>query len=127
MPPRQFQAHKLIVKTAKEMARELYACVMTDNDVYAYWKSQCEELTPKIAEGLFVQLIYPKLVEAARHTLVQMLTQPMLSHLHEDIYDALTKDYILRAGRMAQQAPRTLLEVSQDGEVTARRSPVKPH
>ena len=127
MAPRQFQAHKLVVKVAREMAHELYDCVMQDNELYKYWKSQCEDLTPKIAESLFVQLMYPKLIEEARATLARCLANPMLTHLHEDIYDALTKDYILRAQRMAGQAPRTLLDVNKHGEVTARRSPVKPH
>lgn len=127
MAQKQFQAHKLVVATAKSMAHELYDCVMEDNELYSYWKSQCEELTPKIAEKLFVQLIYPKLIEAARATLAKMLAQPMLSHLHEDIYDALVKDYILRAGREAQRTPRALLEINEHGEVTARRSPAKLH
>ena len=118
MAPKQFQAHKLIVKTAQAMAHELYDCVMQDNELYAYWKSECEELTPKIAEKLFVKLMYPKLIEAARTTLARMLANPMLTHLHEDIYDALTKDYILRHGRLAGGAPRALLEVSKHGEVT---------
>ena len=127
MAPKQFQAHKLVVKVAREMAHELYDCVMQDDELYASWKSQCEELTPKISERLFVQLMYPKLIEAARTTLAKMLANPMLTHLHEDIYDALTKDYILRAQRMAQDAPRAFLEVSKHGEVTTRPSLVKPH
>jgi hypothetical protein len=124
---KQFQAHRLVVSTAKAMAHELYDAVMQDNELYAYWKSQCEELTPQIAERLFVKLLYPKLIEAARATLVKMLTQPTLAHLHEDIYDALTKDYVLRAGRMAQERPRALLEINAHGEVTRKPSPVKPH
>ena len=63
---KQFQAHKLIVATARSMAHELYDCVMQDDELYASWKAQCEDLTPKISEKLFVELMYPKLIEAAR-------------------------------------------------------------
>ena len=131
MPARRpFQAHKLLVKTAQDMAHELYDCVMQDDSLYAYWKSQCDELTPKIAEKLFVQLMYPKLIEAARTTLAGMLANPMLTHLHEDIYDALVKDNALRPGRMAamrEEAARQLLTINDHGEVLATPSPVKLH
>lgn len=124
---RKFLAHKLVVETAKGLAHEAYAELMSaNNELYADWKSQCEDLTPEAAELLFVELLYPKLIKAARHTLAKMLANPMLTHLHEDIYDALQKDYLLSAGRAnsARQGERKLIEVNDHGEVTAKRSPL---
>ena len=124
MAPRKFAAHKLVVATARSLAHEAYADLMGgSNELYADWKSQCEDLTPARAEALFVELMYPKLIEAARHTLAKMLAEPTLAHLHEDIYDALQKDYILRHGRTRDDS-RKLVEVAKDGSVSTRKSPL---
>jgi hypothetical protein len=110
-------AHFLIVKTAQDMAHELYSDIMSgDNALYADWKRQCEDLTPELAEEMFVQMMYPKLLEPARATLATMLGQAHYAHLHEAIYDALTKDYALRHGRRADRR-RARLEI-EDGQVT---------
>lgn len=127
MAPRQFMAHKLVVKTAREMAHELYDCLMRmDNTLYAHWKSQCAELTPRKAEELFVELMYPKLIEPARATLGRMLGDPTQKAHHETLYEALCKDYLFVQGRRAA-AQRELLTVNEHGEVTSAASPLKPH
>lgn len=124
---KQFMAHKLVVKTAREMAHELYDCLMRmDNQLYAYWKSQCEELTPRKAELAFVELMYPKLIEPARATLGRMLGDPTQKAHHETLYEALCKDYLFVQGRRDAQV-RALLTVNDHGEVSATPSPVKPH
>jgi len=124
MAPRTFHAHRQVVHTAKQMAHELYAELMAgDNSLYADWKAQCEDLTPEKAEELFVQLLYPKLIEPARATLARLLANPTLTHLHEGIYTALQEDYLLKAGRTADGA-RRVLDVAGDGTVRQRKSPL---
>lgn len=122
--PKVFHAHELVVKTAKDLARELYAEVMSqNNELYADWKSACEDLTPAKAEEMFVQMMYPKMIEPARATLGHMLGNPALAHLHETLYDALQKDYLLRAGRNVPQGTkfRPLFDFDQkSGELTRR-------
>ena len=121
---RVFHAHELVVRTAKDMAHELYDQVMSgDNTLYAGWREQCEELTPKKAEELFVQMMYPKLIEQARAVLGQMLGNSTYAHLHETLYDALQKDYLLRAGRHVPRGARfrPLFDFDQrTGELTER-------
>lgn len=124
--PRKFMAHKQVVDTAKAMALEVWESEMGgNNELYAHWKSQCAEqgLTLEQGRELFVELLYPKLIEPARATLARMLANPTLSHLHEAIYDALQKDYLFRDGR--QGRGREMLEVSKDGEVRTRKSPLQ--
>lgn len=118
-----FHAHELIVKIAKDMAHELYDQVMGEsNELYAGWKAQCTELTPAKAEELFVNLMYPKLIEPARVLAGQMLGNPAYAHLHEALYDALGKDYLLRAGRTTRGMKfRPLFDFDQrSGELTRR-------
>lgn len=112
---RKIYAHTQIVHTAMELARAEYSNMMArDNALYADWKKTCPELTPEKAEELFVELRYPKLLEAARATMAGILNDPTKIHLHESIYDALCKDYILRHGRIAPQG-RARVHVGADG------------
>ncbi len=121
---RKFMAHKLVVETAREMARELYASVMrADNALYADWKSKCAELTPAKAEELFVELMFPKLIEPARATLAKMLGDPTLKAVHETLYEALTKDYLFTGARKGRA--RELLTIAEDGKVNVRKSPLQ--
>lgn len=113
---RKIYAHEQVVAVAKEMAHELYAEMMKDNRVYADWKSQCSELTPEKAESAFVEMLYPKLLEPARHTLATMLGEARYAHLHEGLYMTLCQDYILRQGRVAPTG-RGRLHVEPDGTV----------
>jgi hypothetical protein len=116
-------AHKLVVETAKELAHAMYGDIMqADNTLYAGWKQQCAELTPACAEQLFVELMYPKLIEQARATLGRMLGDPTMQAVHETLYEALTKDYLFTQGRRAKG--RQVLVVADDGTVTTRKSPL---
>lgn len=108
-------AHKLIVKTAKEMAEALFEEVMSgSNEMYADWKNQFPEKSSKERQEIFVQAIYPKLLEPARAILAHMLGQPQYAHLHESIYDALLKDYPLAHGRQAAHKSRPRITVQRD-------------
>lgn len=119
---RKVAAHELVLKTAREMAHELFAEVMSgDNELYRGWKEICErgELTPAQAERLFVELISPKLLEPARAILAHMLGNPALSHLHEGIYTSMLLDNAIRASRIVPGG-RARLEIAEDGKVTRK-------
>ena len=119
--PRTIYAHEQVLDTARGMAHEVYADIMSaDNELYADWKSQCDDLTPEKCEELFVELLVPHLLEPARATLAAMLRSPMYEHLHESIYDALIKDNVLRAGRIAPKG-RARLTVNEDDSVKVTR------
>lgn len=99
-------AHKLIVKTAKEMAHELYNSMMLNNERFEKWKKVCElygdgsNLTPAQYEELFVNEVFPSLIEQSRATLAGLLEQPISKVLKDEILDALLKDAPFRAGRL---------------------------
>lgn len=98
--------HKLIRATAIEMAGAVYEEVMKDNGQYAYWKSICPELTPDLAEGMFIEHMWPHLIGQARTTLAKMLDPACGANLTDkdrtDIHEALVKDASLRRGRTRQ-------------------------
>lgn len=95
-------AHRLVVKTAKEMANELFEAYARDNATYRKLRAD-GQVTEKRARRVFVDRVAPKLYEDARKILVQMLGQPedrVTATMKEEIYDALIKDNILRANRV---------------------------
>src|SRR5689334_6383949 len=94
--PRTIYAHEQVAEVALAMAHEVYADLMaSDNELYADWKRQCDDLTPEKCEELFCALLCPRLLEPARATLATMLGRKEYEHLHEGIYDALIKDNAL--------------------------------
>jgi hypothetical protein len=99
---RKVYAHKQVLEVALEMSHEVYAEIMQrDNELYAEWLKMCPDLTPTLAEELFVELLLPKMLEPARATLAKMLGMAQYKSLHEGIYNALIQDNILRQGRTA--------------------------
>jgi hypothetical protein len=117
---RNISAHKLVLKTAQDMAFELYEEVMSgSNEMYKGWKELVDngKLTPKQAERMFVALVAPKLLEPARAILSHMLGDPQFAHLHEGIYDSILLDNTLRAGRIAPQG-RAKLNADSEGNLT---------
>ncbi len=96
-------AHFMVAETAKAMAHELYDIVMTDNVAYASWKDICPELTPKLAEKKFVELLVPFLLDDAVTTLATMLRGSLPEVLKNQIADALMKDASL--GRRVRKSP----------------------
>ena len=120
MVGRNVTAHKLVLKTAQDMAFELYEEVMSgSNDMYKGWKELVAngQLTTKQAERMFVALVAPKLLEPARAILAHMLADPSLAHLHADIYDSILLDNSVRAGRVAPQG-RAKLSADAEGNLT---------
>jgi hypothetical protein len=91
-------AHRLVARTAKEMAEALYEECMTDNAVYAHWKSLCPDLSPNILRVRFVKLMLPNLLDAARATLAKMISTPLTEQLKAEIYDALILDSAFKRG-----------------------------
>jgi len=113
-------AHELVLKTAQDMAYELFEEVMSgNNEMYAGWKEMCDkgELTQKQAERMFVALIAPKLLEPARAILAAMLGDQRFAHLHEAIYSSMLLDNAIRASRLTPDG-RPKIEVDSEGNVT---------
>lgn len=102
----RYHAHKLIRDTARGMAEVVYESIMKDNNIYANWKAMCPELEPDLARKRFVILLYPRLLEEARHTLAQMLDKSYPEVLKEQIHDALVKDNLFREGRLKALAEK---------------------
>jgi len=117
---RKLAAHELVLKTARDMANELFDEVMSgSNDMYSGWK-EAQERTGKSAvemREMFVTLLAPKLLEPARAILAHMLGDPAFAHLHESIYTSILLDNAVRASRLTP-AGRPRLDVAPDGKVT---------
>lgn len=92
-------AHPMIWQTAVAMAHSMYDDLMMNNSLYAMWKKQCPELTPKELEARFVAQMAPKLLEQARATLAKLLGRPGNEGLKPAISDALIADATVRIGR----------------------------
>jgi hypothetical protein len=90
LPGKGAHAHKLIAKTAMEMANEVYEKnALRDNDFYAKYPDR----------EAYVSSCWALYLDAARTTLAQLLTTNMEESLKEQIHDALIKDATLRRGR----------------------------
>lgn len=93
-------AHKLVVKTAEELARATYEMVMGDNLIYAAWKTQNPDCqNGKELEAKYVAKRTSWFLEPARATLTRLLSQPIDQALKDEIEEALVLDATLRRGR----------------------------
>lgn len=114
LPPakRELPCHRLIRDTARSMAEELYEVVMKNNAIYEHWKLCCPELTRDIARAMFVEMMYPKLLEQSRATLATLLAT---NAVDEDrkvvIYDALVQDEPLRQQRLRPNQSLRRIEI----------------
>ena len=94
-------AHRLIAKTAAEMAEAMFEVYARDNDTYKRLRAD-GQITEKEARRLFVMRVAPKLYEDARQTLVAMLAKPddeVCVAMKDEIAEALIADNALRAHR----------------------------
>lgn len=92
--------HKLVAKVAQEAAGELYEKLMGDDEIYAEWKRQNPNLTPKQLESRFIAKNWGRCIDFARATLATMLRSPTVDEkLKEDIMEALVLDATLIRGR----------------------------
>ena len=90
LPGKGAHAHKLVAKTAMEMAQEVYEKnAGKSNDFY-------EKFPDREA---YVSSCWALYLDAARATLAQLLTTNMEENLKIEIHDALVKDATLRRGR----------------------------
>ena len=79
--------HRLIAKTAKDMAHEAYqALARKSNDFYANHPNEDE----------YVAQTWTMFVESARTTLAYMLGTNISESLKEEIYEALLRDKSVR-------------------------------
>ena len=90
LPGKGSHAHKLVAKTAMEMAQEVYEkSAGRSNEFYEKYPDR----------EAYVTSCWALYLDAARATLAQLLTTNMEESLKEQIYDALIKDATLRRGR----------------------------
>lgn len=95
----QAAAHKLVAKTAEELANALYEVLMGDNQVRAAWKKQNPGASEKALRYRFVRRNTLKMLPQARATLGAMLHGPLDSALKDEIMEALSLDWSLKVGR----------------------------
>jgi hypothetical protein len=90
LPGKGAHAHKLVAKTAQEIANEVYEKnASRSNDFYAEYPDR----------EAYVKSCWPLYLDAARTTLTKLLTTNMDDVLKDQIHDALIKDATLRRGR----------------------------
>ena len=117
---RKLAAHELVVKTARDMANELFDEAMSgNNELYRGWKELGETSGKSASElrEIFVDLVCPKLLEPARAILAHMLGDAAHAHLHEAIYNSILLDNFVRQGRIAPRG-RPKLTLDAEGKVT---------
>lgn len=91
--------HKKIRDTAKGMARVLFDELMRRNEIYAKFREQHFGMTTKQMEELFVQKVWPQLIEPARATLAGMLRGNYPDAVKDEIHEVLVLDAQLIRGR----------------------------
>jgi len=90
LPGKGAHAHKLVAKTAMEMAQEVYEKnAGRSNDFYEKYPDR----------DAYVSSCWALYLDAARATLAQLLTTNMEDSLKDQIHEALIKDATLRRGR----------------------------
>ena len=95
-------AHKLVAKTAMEMAEELFEVYALENGIYRAMRAE-GQVTERDARRHFVSRVAPRLLEDARQSLVQCLAQPddvCPVSMKDEIAEALILDNDLRGKRM---------------------------
>ncbi len=89
--------HKLVEKTAKDMAWEAYEARATDNVFYKQFPNQRK----------YVAHNWKHFIRFARETLVRMLGMPQYSeHLKEEIFEALMLEQTIPQGDAVQSVPQ---------------------
>lgn len=99
---RGLNAHWRVVKVAIAMANELFEIYMLDN---AWWHKMSAggKVSEKQGRKVFVDCVAPQLLEDARQSMVDCLTQPdsvIPQALKDEIHEALVLDNGLRGKRM---------------------------
>jgi hypothetical protein len=90
LPGTGAHAHRLVAKTAMEMAQEVYEKnAGKSNDFYAKYPDRLA----------YVKECWALYLDAARTTLAQLLSTNIDDVLKDQIHDALIKDATLRRGR----------------------------
>ena len=90
LPGKGAHAHKLVAKTAMEMAQEVYEKnAGRSNEFYEKYPDR----------EAYVSSCWALYLDAARATLAQLLTTNMEDRLKDEIHEALIKDASLRRGR----------------------------
>jgi hypothetical protein len=105
-------AHRLVAETAVGIAEAMFPDYMAANN--ELWKAFRAHMTEKEARVVFVKQAAPQLLEEARLTLTDMLSQPddvVPVKVKDEIAEALIKDTDFRANRLkaAEHMDRGLL------------------
>ena len=119
---RKIYAHELVLKTATGMAEEIFEVIMSDNTAYREFKDECERsgFSRDEIRAKFVEMMIPGLLQPARATLATMLADPANAYCHDQIADALIKDWPLHVGRTRDNR-RKRLTVHEDDSITETR------
>lgn len=97
--PNAAAAHRLVRDVAVDFAHEAYAALMARNDWYDALKRANPGVTPEWLEKGWVNMHYPRFLEAARAQMAGMLAGPQDGPLKEQIAEALMLDNTLTRGR----------------------------
>lgn len=91
--------HKLVAKTAREAAGELYDLLMSNDKMFTEWKRQNPGCSSKQLESRFIEKNWGRCLQIARATLAMLLNGPLEECLKDQIVEALCLDTTLRRGR----------------------------
>ena len=97
----QALGHRLIIKTAVEMAEVAFEELMRHDAAYAEFKEKqkLSGLPQREIRRAFIARMTPFFIQKARTTLAELLTTPIAEPLKEQISDALIKDHAFQASR----------------------------
>lgn len=91
--------HRLVAKTAIEMAEEMFEVYARENNIYKRLRAG-GQVSEKHARNVFVARVAPKMYEDARQALASMLGRDdVTQYVKDEIYEALCLDNDLRANR----------------------------
>lgn len=98
--PKLAHAHPMVAETACELASAVFEEAMSkNNSMYAALKAANPGVSVDDLRKEFVRWLAPDLLSDARTTLARSLAGPLSEELKAKIYDALTRDAVLSAGR----------------------------
>lgn len=89
--------HPMVLSVAKEMANEWFEVYASDNRWYKAFLEAGG--TERNARRQFVLRVAPRFYEEARKALAEVLNQDVPEYTKQQVFDALTKDNLMRANR----------------------------
>lgn len=97
--PRTYHAHRLVAKTAQDMAAAVFEELMKRDKFYAAYAESHPTVPRKKLQEHFIRKNFWRYLDQARHTLTDMLRGNYPESLKDEIADALVKDARVRGIR----------------------------